>query len=106
MIYIYVNGGKIPAKAMMVITQMEEILGKQNLRILGNANISYHVFNQATQISKYCKKEDSGFVGKTILWIVKKKQSYVVRKAMEDGIGFVSLKNIITKNRVLKRNWK
>lgn len=105
MIYIYVNGGKIPQKALKAITRLEAIIGKKSLRRLGNDYSSYSVLSQGTTVAKYCRKETPDFLKKTILWLVDKKQSYAVRKAMEGKVKDSTLINAVNQNRPLQNSW-
>lgn len=106
MIYVYVKGGRVPAKIEKRIKHLENILGSSELKKLGNKYISISVLSQGTKVSNFCNDKSPKFMKDAILWIVKHKQSYKVRKAMEDGVAKVSLKKAIVNDRPLKYEWK
>ncbi len=105
MIYIFVNGGKVPPKTEKRLQILQEIMGTADLKRLGNKYISTSILSTGTKIGTYCGDKSPEFIRKAILWTVDQKQSYQVRKAIEDGVTKVSLIKAINSNKPLKRNW-
>lgn len=101
MIYVYVRGGKVPDSVEKRIKILQNIVGHKELKKMGDKFISISVMSQGNKIAKYCNEKSDAFVKKAILWIIQHKQSYQVRKAMEDKIFKSRLKQIIESNKPL-----
>ena len=106
MIYIFINGGNVPESATKKIERLQTVLGAVNLKKLANKFVSVSVLTRGNKIGKYCGDPSNEFLRNCIMWIVNNKQSYQVRKALEDSIPVATLKTAIKENRPLKRNWK
>lgn len=107
MIYVYINGGKVSKVVEKQIKQLKETVGLTELKRLGNSYVSISIFYTGKRIANYCNQSASKeFIKSAILWTIKHKMTYQVRKAMEDGISIVTLKNKIAANQPLKYEWK
>lgn len=106
MIYVYVSGGVVPAKIRNKIKKLDEIIGLHELKRLGNKFVSIDILSTGKKIGKYCKDESSNFIKTAILWAVRHKQTYQVRRAIEDSTKPAILKKAIQSDRPLKHNWK
>ena len=105
-IYIHMNGGKVSKSALEVIKKIEELLGREELKRLGEMYVSFRIYSWATKAAKYLgKPNDKKFTAKTLLWLVDKKQSYNLRRAMEDHVDPKVIRDAIRSNRSLTRLW-
>jgi ParB/RepB/Spo0J family partition protein len=105
MIFVYVHGGRVPKKAETKIIQLEKILGLSELKKLSKKYVSVSILSYGLRISDYCNNPSIEFKKKAILWLVRHKQTYRVRRALEDGINASRLKRAITEDRALKYEW-
>lgn len=83
LIFIYVNGGSVPKRALNQITQLEEIVGSEGLKKLGERGATYTVLKYAWIVRKYCGETSDSFLRKTVFWLIDNKMIYAVRRAME-----------------------
>lgn len=83
LIFIYVNGGSVPKRALNQITQLEEIVGSEGLKKLGERGATYTVLKYAWIVRKYCGETSDSFLKKTVFWLIDNKMIYAVRRAME-----------------------
>ncbi len=91
MIFIYVNGGKIPPKALRATKEIEVIVGRKALKNLATKYTTYKVLDYAKVVQRYCGATNMEFLRKSILWLAKNKAIFQVRRAMEHN----TAKNII-----------
>ncbi len=106
MIYVYVNKGKVPKKVEEKIKILERIIGFAMLKQLGEKGVAVAILQSANQAGKYLNDTSDQMIKKIISWAIKNKQTYAIRKAIEDGISKTVLKNAIIQNRPIKRDWK
>ncbi len=105
-IFIYINGGKVSSNTKKRIIELEKIIGTSDLKMFGEKYTSTAILSVGKKISEYCSDKQVPFVKKAILWVEKHKMTYLVRRAMEDGISKISLKKAITGDRPLKHAYK
>lgn len=86
LIFIFCNGGSIPKRAEKLINQLEEIVGSNGLRKLGERGATYTVLKYAWTVRKYCGQKSDLFLKKTIFWLINNKMIYSVRRAMEANV--------------------
>lgn len=107
MIYIFINGGEVPALAKNKILELKSYIGEKELINFGNQYVSYNVINIARNACRYCYQQfDDNFMKTAILWLVNKKQAHVARLFMEGEGNPAVLMSAIKENRVLKTEWK
>lgn len=106
MMFIYVNGGKIPPKALKEIQEIEEIVGKADLKKLANLYVTYRVLSYAKKVQKYCREtNDPEFLRKSLLWLVNNKMTFTVRRAMESRTSRTTIVKAVKTNKPLKTNY-
>lgn len=106
MIFVYINGGTVPLNSKKKIIRLGNILGEANLKKLGNSYISIAILSQGDKVGRYCKDTSDEFIKAFILWVIKHKMTYQVRRAMEDGMSYTTLKNNILSDKPLTKIWK
>lgn len=106
MIYVYINGGHVPKRIEKQISQLKEIVGAEELKRLGNRYVSIAVLSMGKKIGMHCNDLSPEFIKKAILWTIRNKMTYQVRKAIEDGISIRNLTDKIKANQPLKYEWK
>jgi hypothetical protein len=102
LIFIHVNGGSIPKRALNKINQLEELVGKDGLKRLGERGATYTVLNYAWIVRKYCGESSDNFLKKTVFWLIDNKMIYAVRRAMEGKVKKDVISRAINLNRPLK----
>lgn len=102
LIYIHVNGGSVPRRALLQINQLEEIVGSDGLKKLGERGATFTVLKYAWQIRKYCGETSDTFLRKAIFWLVDHKMIYPVRRAMENKAKKDVIQKAVALNRPLK----
>ena len=103
LIYIHINGGSIPRRALVKINLLEEVVGSDGLKKLGDKGATYTVLTYAWQVQKYCGEKDSKtFLKRAIFWLVDNKMIYSVRRAMEQKVKKEVISRAIAVNRPLK----
>lgn len=103
LIYIHINGGSIPTRALKQINLLEEVVGLDGLKRLGDRGATYTVLKYAWMVQKYCgERDNNGFLKKVIFWLIDNKMIYAVRRAMESKIKKDSILKAIASNRPLK----
>ena len=106
LIFVSVNGGTVSPSAQKQISRLKEIVGYTELKKLGEKYVSISILNMGEKIGRHCMDKSNTFVKKSIMWVIKYRQTYRVRRAMEDGISKEKLKNIILNNKPLHYDWK
>lgn len=106
LIYIHINGGSIPTRVLKQIKQLEEIVGLDGLRRLGDIGATYTVLKYAMVVRKYCKEKSDAYLKKVVFWLVENKMIYAVRRAMESRVKKEVIANAISSNRPLKIEYK
>lgn len=101
-IYIHVNGGSVPSRVLGQINLIEEIVGTDGLKKLGDRGVSYRVLDVAYRIRKYCRDSNETFLKKTVFWLGFHNMSFAVRRAMEQGVKKDVISRAIATNRPLK----
>lgn len=102
LIFIHINGGSIPRRALIQIQQLEEIVGADGLKKLGERGATYTVLKYALSVRKYCGEKSDLFLKKTVFWLVYHKMIYAVRRAMEGNVKKDTIHRAISSNRPLK----
>lgn len=105
MIFIYLNGGKVPKTAEKTILKLESVLGKSDLKKLGDKYISYSILRTGKGISRYCGVKDDRFLKNSIMWLVNNKMIFTSRKAIEANINKSTLKNAVENDKPLKKTY-
>lgn len=101
-IFIYINGGSIPKRAIVKIEQLKEIVGEEGLKKLGDHGATYTVLNYAWMVRKYCGETSDAFLKKVVFWLVYHKMIYATRRAMEGKVKKEVIQRAISSNRPLK----
>lgn len=106
MIFIHINGGTVPTRALNQINLLEEIVGMDGLKKLATVNATYHVLDTAYRIRKYCHETSEVFLKKTIFWLANHNMGFAARRAMvEVKVKKEVLTRAIAVNRPLKPNY-
>lgn len=102
LIFIHVNGGSVPKRALTQITQLEEVVGTEGLKKLGERGATFTVLKYAWMVRKYCGEKSDNFLKKTVFWLVDNKMIYPVRRAMESKVKKDVIQRAISLGRPLK----
>lgn len=102
LIFIYVNGGSVPKRAMNQISQLEELVGRDGLRKLGERGATYTVLKYGWLVRKYCGETSDAFLKKVVFWLVDNKMIYPVRRAMEGKVSKDVISRAVNMGRPLK----
>lgn len=105
-IYIYINGGTVSPAVEKKILKLETVVGRTYLTTLGNKYVSISILSFAEGAARHVGDPSQEFLRKLIVWMVKHKQAYTLRKAIEEGISASALKTALKENRPLKVNFK
>lgn len=85
---------------------MQEALGIDLLQRLADSGGSIATYKQAAQIADYCGvRQDHEWLRAIVRWLLDTRQTYKVRKALEDGIDPRSLLRAVETGKVLRRGW-
>ena len=104
--FIYLNGGVVPKKQLVVIKEIESFIGTDNLEILSNGGATPRILKDAKGIASYCKrKNDSILITRAVMWLFTHKASYQIRKAIEIQTNPSVILIAIDNNRSLKINY-
>ena len=88
------------------IAAMEKVIGIDGIEVLTSHGGSTATFNQAVNISRRCGMAgDKEFIMMTIKWLLTNKQTYLTRRALDQGISPATLKKCIIENKSLKMQW-
>lgn len=102
-IYIHINGGSVPKRAVVKINLLQEVVGDDGLKKLADKGATYNVLNYSLMVQKYCgKKNNDTFLKRTIFWLVDNKMIYSVRRAMESKVKKEVIERAIAVGRPLK----
>lgn len=101
-IFIHVNGGSVPNRALNQINLIEEIVGADKLKKLGEIGTSYRILDYAYRIRKYCHDDSESFLKKVVLWLAFHNMSFAVRRAMDTRVKKEVIARAIAVNRPLK----
>jgi len=100
------NPDAMPATARRGMEKMESILGKDGARHIAEKGGSIATFKQAMQVCKYCGVEAQGaWVQSVCKWLMETKQTYSIRKALEEGVAPSVILQCVEQMRPLKRSW-
>lgn len=102
-IYIHINGGSIPKRALNKINLLEEVVGTDGLKKLGDKGVTYTVLDCALMVQKYCSERNNNtFLKRAIFWLSDNKMIYAVRRAMESKVKKETIQRAVAVGRPLK----
>ena len=88
------------------MSKMEQAIGREVMEVLADRGGSMATYRQAVQVARYCNVEDeTEWLKSIVLWLIKNRQTYQVRKAMEEGILPSAMLESIERGAPLRRTW-
>lgn len=92
-----------PARHAAMLARLEEVVGKEGIQYLSEANKSPYIINQAIRIATYCGLEDDNpFIGLVVYWLVEhRKMNQIVSQAIKENIDPSLVERRIRSNRPL-----
>lgn len=86
-LYVYLEEPRAVGDYMQVaLGNMEKTVGRSAMLELCKAGGSYATYKQAKGVAEYCGRgDDPSFITKSLLWLVRAKGTYAVRRYMDDG---------------------
>lgn len=105
MIHIYINGGVVPQRAVLMIDKTKSIIGDVGLKKLASYNASYRIYDSALITSRYIKNNNIELKD-IIMWLGEHNSAFKVRRAMEVKVSKDVIINAIKKNKPLSITYK
>lgn len=88
------------------MSRMEAKVGRETLETMADRGGSIATYRQAVQVARYCNVEnDTAWLRHILLWLMDTRQTYQVRKAMEEGILPSAMLDSIEQGKPLRRTW-
>lgn len=88
----------VPPRIAVLIGRIEEIVGRDGVRLLVEYGMSPDVYSVARKVATYCGNPSNEFVGKILYWIVEHHQVTVVKLAMRSKTNAAWIANHIVEN--------
>lgn len=96
----------LSASSRRGMSRMEEKVGRDTLETMADRGGSIATYRQAVQVARYCNVEnDTAWLRHILLWLMDTRQTYQVRKAMEEGILPSAMLDSIEHGKPLRRTW-
>lgn len=97
-----------PTKYAGQIARLEDVVGIEGVKELGNRGVSPFVINQAVHIARYCGlADDKPFIGITVYWMVNnKRMSTISSRAINDQVDPTTIERAIRANRPLTADYR
>lgn len=95
-----------PPKYSSLMTLLEDTVGQEGIRVLGQRGVSPHIIKSARRIAHYCMIDEKEFLKATVYWLALNSQMSVLAvRAMRDGIKGDILEKAIRGNKPLTANY-
>lgn len=106
MIYVYVNGGDVPARVQNSISRLEALIGGDELDKVSTMYISYRIIDEIQRIAEFCRRpRDDEFKRKTFWWIINTVSLWTAMTVLHSGITPREYADAILNDKPFKRGW-
>lgn len=103
----YANGGPVAPKAFSHLKEIERFGGKTAIARMATSSTSHNVLGMINRIALYCKRDHDDFKTSVLFWLMEHKQTYTIRRAIEDGVSpeFIAEKIVVNQPLQIRKNY-